>query len=282
MWYNYDGLGKRRNKLFADPDDLHWYRWAGWSVLSEYDTTGASGWEVPAAAARVDVAGLAERGAGAAYAYRLHDHLGSVRGLLGASKAPLARYAYAPYGELNHGAGRPLRRGFTGHHWDAESGMYYAPFRYHMPGAGRWLSRDPLGFVDGPNVYGYVGGKPVRFADPLGLFCWGDLLPIAGGVALGVGVVMGALSLPAIAAGTTVLGLSGGQAALLGTGLAALGTVIEINHFRDTVDGYVEAPRDLFRAYTDRWDETLNPNSQKTIEAPPPKEPTDDPGCWFS
>ena len=58
---------------------------------------------------------------------------------------------------------------FTGHQWDGESGLYYAPFRYYSPFQARWTTRDPLGMVDGPNVYAYVRGNPVGFSDPLGL-----------------------------------------------------------------------------------------------------------------
>ena len=53
---------------------------------------------------------------------------------------------------------------------DGESGLYYAPHRYYSPFQARWTTRDPLGMVDGPNVYAYVRGNPVNFRDPLGLF----------------------------------------------------------------------------------------------------------------
>jgi hypothetical protein len=38
---------------------------------------------------------------------------------------------------------------------------------YH-PTAARSLQRDPIGYVDGMSLYEYVGGNPVRFADPWG------------------------------------------------------------------------------------------------------------------
>lgn len=31
------------------------------------------------------------------------------------------------------------------------------------------MQRDPLGYVDGPNLYQYVGGNPGRYVDPFGL-----------------------------------------------------------------------------------------------------------------
>ena len=59
---------------------------------------------------------------------------------------------------------------FTGHQWDGKSGLYYAPFRYYSPFQARWTTRDPLGMVDGPNVYAYVRGNPVNAVDVWGLF----------------------------------------------------------------------------------------------------------------
>jgi hypothetical protein len=67
--------------------------------------------------------------------------VGSVRSILDGSKSVLASYTYTPYGQLNAAAGLPLTIGFTGHYFDAETGMYFAPFRYFMPGSGRvtWM-----------------------------------------------------------------------------------------------------------------------------------------------
>ena len=73
------------------------------------------------------------------------------------------------YGELMRNAGLPLTVGYTGHRWDAAIGHYYAPFRYYNPQTARWNMRDPLGMVDGPNVYAYVAGNPVNYVDTLGL-----------------------------------------------------------------------------------------------------------------
>jgi len=42
-------------------------------------------------------------------------------------------------------------------------------FRYYDPEIGRYLTRDPIGYGDGMNVYLYVGGNPINHIDPLGL-----------------------------------------------------------------------------------------------------------------
>ncbi len=37
------------------------------------------------------------------------------------------------------------------------------------PGTGRWLQRDPIGYVDGTNLCQYARSSPIRFNDPSGL-----------------------------------------------------------------------------------------------------------------
>jgi len=41
---------------------------------------------------------------------------------------------------------------------------------YYNPTVGRWVTRDPVGDVDGPNQYQYAGGAPPGNRDPDGLY----------------------------------------------------------------------------------------------------------------
>jgi RHS repeat-associated protein len=50
------------------------------------------------------------------------------------------------------------------------TGLLNEGFRYRDLEAGVFLSRDPAGFVDGPNVYTYVRQNPWTYFDPEGLF----------------------------------------------------------------------------------------------------------------
>ncbi len=55
----------------------------------------------------------------------------------------------------------------------AYMGFFYHPvlmthYRAYNPSIGRWLSMDPMGYVDGQNLYNYCGGSPTNFTDPLG------------------------------------------------------------------------------------------------------------------
>jgi len=67
------------------------------------------------------------------------------------------------------------RFGFHGLPRDSETGLLYVRNRYFDPAQGRFISADPLGFVDGPSVYGFATYSPINYADPLGLQWWNPL-----------------------------------------------------------------------------------------------------------
>ncbi len=153
----------------------------------------------------------------ATWRFGLEDHLGSPRAYLGQSKAAMARYDFSPYGELMRSAGLPLTVGYTGHLWDPALRQYFAPFRHFNPKTARWNMPDPLGMVDGPNVYAYVAGNPVNYSDGLGLqgsaiacaLKIGPSLPpviAAAGAALSttVGIFTAPVSVPVIIAGVVI------------------------------------------------------------------------------
>jgi RHS repeat-associated protein len=59
--------------------------------------------------------------------------------------------------------------GFHGHDHEEGLGLIYARNRWLDPEMGRFVSTDPLGYVDGPNLYAFAGNNPSSFGDPLGL-----------------------------------------------------------------------------------------------------------------
>jgi RHS repeat-associated protein len=105
--------------------------------------------------------------------YQLGDHLGSTVLELDDLARIVSREEYSPYGSSTYQAVRsqqetPNRYRFTGKERDDETGLYYHGARYYAPWLGRWASCDPAGLVDGPCLYQYALGNPVRIRDPSG------------------------------------------------------------------------------------------------------------------
>ena len=59
---------------------------------------------------------------------------------------------------------------------DSETGLVYFRNRVYSPAQGRFLQRDPLGYVDGLGLHEFVGGNPGNYGDPEGLELIRDLV----------------------------------------------------------------------------------------------------------
>jgi RHS repeat-associated protein len=105
----------------------------------------------------------------------LGDHLGSSNVVVDDAGELINREEYTPYGETSFGSFAKKRYRFTGKERDEESGLNYHSARYYSPWLVRWMSCDPLGPVDGVNLYQYVRSNPIRFNDPTGLSSYDDL-----------------------------------------------------------------------------------------------------------
>ena len=116
--------------------------------------------------------------------YALHDQLLSVMGLVNTSGAAVERYKYDAYGAVKFqdanfadlgtqtsAYGNPLT--FTGRRLDqfdtrSLALMHYRARQYD-PALGRFLSRDPLDYLDGMSLYEYALSDPTFYVDPSGL-----------------------------------------------------------------------------------------------------------------
>jgi len=59
-------------------------------------------------------------------------------------------------------------QGQFGAYTDNETGLVLMGHRYYDAGTGRFLTRDPLGYGGGINLYGFTGNNPVNESDPSG------------------------------------------------------------------------------------------------------------------
>ena len=96
-----------------------------------------------------------------------HDRMGSVVATSNSSGVVVNTYAYSPFGEGGSMSGTTF--GYTGQRYDPETGLYYYKNRHYSPELGRFLQPDPVGYLDGLNVYQYALNDPNMFTDPEGL-----------------------------------------------------------------------------------------------------------------
>ncbi len=106
--------------------------------------------------------------------YVHNDHQGSPRMMSSNSGAALGGSVYTPFGEDWQVAAPPDQAGYTGHIRDSATGLNYMQARYYDPVIGRFLSVDPVGFLDTGNPamfnrYSYAYNDPVNLIDLNGL-----------------------------------------------------------------------------------------------------------------
>ena len=160
------------------------YLYDGDCVVAEFDAQGKvraqyiHGQGLGADVGSLICAQMSGAGGATSERYYSHNWRGDVIGITDESGASLARYRYGAFGELIAGDGGIANNIlFSGKRYDSDIGLYYFGARYYDPSAGRFISSDPLGFVDGPNEYIFVKNNPLSSIDPWGLEKWLIIVP---------------------------------------------------------------------------------------------------------
>jgi RHS repeat-associated protein len=181
--YQYDALGRRVQKI-ANPAGspvTTRYFYDDARILEEQDGLGATQ-ATYVYGNYVDEVLTMTRGV---QTYYYHPNaLWSVAAVTDSTGTAVERYSYDAYGtvKVTDGAFAPIAPNawgtphsaignpwmFTGRQLDEEDGLYFYRARSYDPVKGRFLQRDPLGYVDGTNLYAYGGDNPINHADPDG------------------------------------------------------------------------------------------------------------------
>jgi RHS repeat-associated protein len=155
----------------------------GWQVLTEYNGSGVFQQWYAYGNYIDEVIMMGTTASPTSARFYIHDHLYSPAALTTWTGTILERYEYDAYGSPtiwnadftaerdSSNYGNPYL--FTGRRVDIlDSGslkIQYNRNRYYDYYTGRWLTNDPINYVDSMNLYEYCANQPFMGADPLGL-----------------------------------------------------------------------------------------------------------------
>ncbi len=107
-----------------------------------------------------------------------HDLRGSISSLVKASdKKLLETYRYSAFGEMRifDAQGQEISSSQVHNPWtyfgkrlDEETGLIYFGRRYYNPNIMTWITPDPAGDIDKPNLFAFLRGSPMLFYDAVG------------------------------------------------------------------------------------------------------------------
>jgi RHS repeat-associated protein len=186
--------------------------------------------------------GLVSRSTPSGTTWYAFDERGNVAQRTGSGGGVVSSDLYDAFGNVTR-TGGPDVFGFggqAGYYTDTETGLILCTNRFYDPQQGRFLTRDPIGYGGGINLYGYTANNPVNGMDPDGTDALDNAIMAvsitAGGIDGGIqgGALGGGLgTLVEPGGGTLVGGAAGvyagaGFGAAIGAGVGGL--VIAVRH----------------------------------------------------
>ncbi len=165
----------------SQPDTATTIAFAGGLSLAEWDTDGSGTAFEPLAptveytrgpdmgggvggllySARLEATGSQPAALSLIHKYNLSNGRGDVVAQSDSSGALTWTASYEAYGKRTKETGENKDKQRANSKDEDPTGLLNEGFRYRDIETGVWLSRDPAGFVDGPNLYAYVQQNPV-------------------------------------------------------------------------------------------------------------------------
>jgi RHS repeat-associated protein len=160
--YNGDGLRAWKQNSSART----YFLYDGINPVVELDASGNV-----IATNTFSAAGLTSRRAGSSTVFYSFDPEGNVSQRSDSGGSILSNHLFAAHGATRSGSlSEPFGyKGQPGYYTDTETGLQFLTHRYYDRTTGRFISRDPISYNGGINVYAYVANNPTNGIDPLGL-----------------------------------------------------------------------------------------------------------------
>jgi RHS repeat-associated protein len=166
--YIYNAAGLRVAKITGTT--TNWYLYGPDGLMAEYDDAGQPIREYLWKPGSLWMTGLLAMRQAGEWAYAASDLLDETILLAQSSGAPAWSGRTMGFTRIRIDVEAALTNHLraSGQYYDDETGLYYNGMRFYDPQTGRYMTPDPLGFVDGLNDYLFCANDPVNFVDPAG------------------------------------------------------------------------------------------------------------------
>jgi len=168
-YYGYSGDG-RRTYSYIDNNEVE-YIYDGLLSLIERNGPGtyiAAYTKLPSAPG--GIGGLISAHDGTNSLYYHDSNLGNVNQVTNSAGTVIQTYDYDAFGNITAQNGAlTAKYAYKTKEYSPETNLIFFGARYYNPLIGRFITPDPLGMTDGPNVYLYCNNDPIDLMDMWGL-----------------------------------------------------------------------------------------------------------------
>ena len=176
VFYQFDALGRRVGRTHESKTTV--FVQSGQQTIADYDLGTPSGSPVftYTYGQYIDEPVTRHANDGSVRYYHRNQQY-SITAITNGGGSIVERYAYSAYGTptITDASGTTLttsadnnRYMYTGREFDEALRLYHYRARMYDSSAGRFCSKDPIGYVDGPSLYTYVISSPLSYQDPMG------------------------------------------------------------------------------------------------------------------